>query len=57
MSVIDILTRVDFICKEYDKYDIEKQRDSNISVDVEIEALLQVTLFKFVTKFMWESVP
>ncbi|QCD97903.1 syntaxin of plants SYP7 [Vigna unguiculata] len=41
MSVIDILTRVDFICKEYDKYDIEKQRDSNISVDVEIEALLQ----------------
>ncbi|XP_027935771.1 syntaxin-71-like [Vigna unguiculata] len=41
MSVIDILTRVDFICKEYDKYDVEKQRDSNISVDVEIEALLQ----------------
>ncbi|WVZ07409.1 hypothetical protein V8G54_020755 [Vigna mungo] len=52
MSVIDILTRVDSICKKYDKYDVEKQRDSNISaddgfaklyasVDTEIETLLQ----------------
>ncbi|RDY00098.1 Syntaxin-71 [Mucuna pruriens] len=52
MSVIDILTRVDSICKKYDKYDVEKQRDSNISaddafakhyaaVDADIEALLQ----------------
>lgn len=31
MSVIDILTRVDVICKKYDKYDVEKQKDSNIS--------------------------
>ncbi|KAG4916321.1 Syntaxin-71 [Glycine soja] len=52
MSVIDILTRVDSICKKYDKYDVEKQRDSNLSaddafaklyasVDADIEALLQ----------------
>ncbi|GMI80982.1 syntaxin of plants 71 [Hibiscus trionum] len=33
MSVIDILTRVDVICKKYDKYDVEKQRDQNISGD------------------------
>ncbi|KAJ0028825.1 hypothetical protein Pint_35599 [Pistacia integerrima] len=33
MSVIDILTRVDAICKKYDKYDIEKQKDSNVSGD------------------------
>ncbi|KAI4300258.1 hypothetical protein L6164_033655 [Bauhinia variegata] len=52
MSVIDILTRVDSICKKYDKYDVDKQRDSNISgedafarqyalVEADIEALLQ----------------
>ncbi|KAE8717001.1 Syntaxin-73 [Hibiscus syriacus] len=33
MSVIDILTRVDVICKKYDRYDIEKQRDQNVSGD------------------------
>ncbi|MBA0693134.1 hypothetical protein Goari_010640 [Gossypium aridum] len=33
MSVIDILTRVDVICKRYDKYDVEKQRDQNVSGD------------------------
>ncbi|KAI3474660.1 hypothetical protein Pfo_029845 [Paulownia fortunei] len=32
MSVIDILTRVDAICKKYDKYDIA-QKDSNVSGD------------------------
>ncbi|XP_009767578.1 syntaxin-71-like [Nicotiana tabacum] len=52
MSVIDILTRVDSICKKYDRYDIDKQKDSNISgddafarlyaaVDADIEAALQ----------------
>ncbi|PKA63361.1 Syntaxin-71 [Apostasia shenzhenica] len=54
MSVIDILTRVDAICKKYDKYDVEKQRGdgSNIagddafarlysSVEADIEAALQ----------------
>ncbi|KAI4382330.1 hypothetical protein MLD38_008307 [Melastoma candidum] len=29
MTVIDILFRVDEICKKYDKYDIEKQREQN----------------------------
>ncbi|CAA7408746.1 unnamed protein product [Spirodela intermedia] len=33
MSVIDILTRVDAICKKYDKYDVDKQRDLNVSGD------------------------
>lgn len=53
MSVIDILTRVDAICKKYDKYDIEKHKDLNVSgddafarlyavVENDIEAALQV---------------
>ncbi|MCH95321.1 syntaxin-71-like, partial [Trifolium medium] len=29
----DILTRVDSICKKYDRYDVVKQNDSNISAD------------------------
>ncbi|GMY14727.1 syntaxin-71 [Fagus crenata] len=33
MSVIDILTRVDSICKKYDKYDVEKQKDLNVAGD------------------------
>ncbi|XP_027365275.1 syntaxin-71-like [Abrus precatorius] len=52
MSVIDILTRVDSICKKYDKYDVDKHKDPNVSgddafarlyavVDADIEALLQ----------------
>ncbi|KAA0044019.1 syntaxin-71 [Cucumis melo var. makuwa] len=52
MSVIDLLTRVDAICQKYDKYDIEKQRDLNVSgddafarlyatVEADIEAALQ----------------
>ncbi|KAJ6746662.1 SYNTAXIN [Salix koriyanagi] len=31
MSVIDILTRVDAICGKFDKYDVEKQKDLNVS--------------------------
>ncbi|XP_021609188.1 syntaxin-72 isoform X1 [Manihot esculenta] len=52
MGVIDILFRVDEICKKYDKYDIDKQRDLNTygndafahlyaSVESDIEAALQ----------------
>lgn len=52
MSVIDLLTRVDSICKKYDKYDLDKQNNANVSgddafvrlyasVDSDIEALLQ----------------
>ena len=55
MSVIDILTRVESICKKYDKYDVDKHKDSNITgddafarlyavVDADIEAALQVIL-------------
>ncbi|XP_059634196.1 syntaxin-71-like [Cornus florida] len=33
MSVIDLITRVDAICKKYDKYDIDKHNDLNISGD------------------------
>ncbi|GAB4844509.1 Syntaxin-71 [Ancistrocladus abbreviatus] len=31
MSVTDIITRVDAICKKYDKYDIDKQREADVS--------------------------
>ncbi|KAF5940718.1 hypothetical protein HYC85_021885 [Camellia sinensis] len=31
MSVIEILTRVDAICKKYDKYDFDKQKHLNLS--------------------------
>ncbi|MCO5550961.1 hypothetical protein L7F22_004456 [Adiantum nelumboides] len=31
MSVIDVLTRVEALCQKYDKYDIDKQRDQQIS--------------------------
>ncbi|KAK9153430.1 hypothetical protein Sjap_000910 [Stephania japonica] len=52
MSVIDILTRVDSICKKYDKYDVDKHNDLNVSgddafarlysvVESDIEAALQ----------------
>ncbi|CAK9164810.1 unnamed protein product [Ilex paraguariensis] len=52
MSVIDILTRVDSICKKYDKYDVDKQKDLNVSgedafarlysgVEADIDAALQ----------------
>lgn len=54
MSIIDILTRVDSIVNKYDKYDIDKQKDSNVSgddpfaklyaaVDADIDAALQVS--------------
>lgn len=33
MTVIDILFRLDDICKKYDKYDIDKQRDLNAHGD------------------------
>lgn len=56
MSVIDILFRVDEICKKYDKYDIEKQRQQNAygddafarlyaTFESEIDSALQVHSF------------
>ncbi|KAI7996975.1 Syntaxin-71 [Camellia lanceoleosa] len=53
MSVIEILTRVDAICKKYDNYDVDKQKHLNLSaaddavarlyaaVDSDIDAALQ----------------
>ncbi|KAG6484588.1 syntaxin-71-like [Zingiber officinale] len=52
MSVIDILTRVDVICKKYEKYDVDKLNADNVSgddafarlyasVDSDIESALQ----------------
>lgn len=53
MSVIDIIFRVDQICKKFDKYDVDKQRDLNAygddafarlyaSVEADIESALHV---------------
>ena len=54
MSVIDILTRVDVLCKKYEKYDLDKQRATDLvsgqdqfvklysTVEADIEASLQV---------------
>ncbi|GAY51475.1 Syntaxin-71 [Citrus sinensis] len=33
MSVIDLITRVDAICKKYDKYDVDKQKELNVYGD------------------------
>ncbi|GKU96772.1 hypothetical protein SLEP1_g9967 [Rubroshorea leprosula] len=33
MTVIDLITRVDAICKKYEKYDVDKQRESNVAGD------------------------
>ena len=67
MSVIEILTRVDAICKKYDKYDIDKQKDANIAGDdafarlysaiqSDIEAALQVTInFSLSLSLFWVS--
>lgn len=53
MSVIDILTRVDVLCKKYEKYDLEKQREADALsgqdqfaklytvIEADIEATLQ----------------
>ena len=54
MSVIDILTRVDAICKKYEKYDVDKLNADNVSgddafarlyasVEADIESALQVS--------------
>lgn len=64
MSVIDLLTRVDAICKKYDKYDIDKQKDSNVSgedafarlyavIEADIEAAEQVFLFLLPSQFIY----
>lgn len=55
MGVIDLITRVDSICKKYEKYDIDKQREANVSgddafsrlysaVESALETVLQVSI-------------
>lgn len=57
MSLIDILTRVDAVCKKYEKYDVEKQREFTgddafarlfAEVEDEIEAAIRVSFCLFV---------
>jgi SYP7 family syntaxin len=66
MSVIDILFRVDEICKRYDKYDVEKQRELNAYgddayarlyafVENEIDAALHVRSSSLIFLFDFES--
>jgi hypothetical protein len=60
MSVIDILTRVDVLCKKYEKYDLDKQRGAADSMsgndqflrlytvlEADIEAAIQVLFLLF----------
>ncbi|KAG0560891.1 hypothetical protein KC19_9G022500 [Ceratodon purpureus] len=55
MSVIDILTRVDVLCKKYEKYDLDRQREEDAAVSgrdefaklyAAIEADIEATLQK-----------
>lgn len=58
MTVIDIIFRAEEICKKYDKYDVDKQRELGASgddafsrlyasIDSDIEAVLRVCLLYF----------
>lgn len=55
MGVIDLITRVDAICKKYEKYDVDKRRDSSVPgddtfarlygvVEVDTDGALQVSV-------------
>lgn len=64
MGVTDIITRVDVICKKYDKYDLDKQKQVNIAsgasddvflrlyaaVDSDLHQLLQVLQISYIFK-------
>ncbi|KAJ9188310.1 hypothetical protein P3X46_003678 [Hevea brasiliensis] len=52
MTVIDLITRVEAICKKYEKYDVDKQKDLNVAgddafarlycvIEVDLDAALQ----------------
>lgn len=50
MSMIDVLTRLDAICKKYDRYDADKHRNDGdpfsrlyATVDAEIDAAIEVS--------------
>lgn len=66
MSVIDVLTRVDAICKKYDKYDVEKHRDTSVAgddafarlygaVETDIEAALEVSSISLLLLLIFEK--
>ncbi|KAF7143015.1 hypothetical protein RHSIM_Rhsim05G0183700 [Rhododendron simsii] len=42
MNVIDILTRVDAICKKHGNYDVDEHKHLNVSADTDTDAALQV---------------
>lgn len=42
MGVTDIITRVDVICKKYDKYDLDKQKQVNIVAGASDDAFLRL---------------
>lgn len=55
MTVIDLVTRVDSICKKFDKYDVDKQKNLNAAgddafarlyavVEADLDAVLQVNI-------------
>lgn len=70
MSVFDIIFRIDEICKKYDKYDIDKQRELNAhgndvfarlyaSFEDQIHSTLQVlscSLYKHVCSFKYKLI-
>lgn len=62
MTVIDVLFRVDAVCKKYEKYDIDKQRELNAYgddafarlyavVDSTIQQCLNVPFFSFFSSY------
>ncbi|XP_074332078.1 syntaxin-71-like [Apium graveolens] len=42
MGVTDMITRVDAICKKYDKYDLDKQKQVNIAAGASDDAFLRL---------------
>lgn len=55
MTLIDLITRVDAICKKYEKYDVDKQKELNVAgddafarlysvIEADLDAAVQVTL-------------
>lgn len=55
MTVIDLVMRVDSICKKFDKYDVDKQKNLNAAgddafarlysvVEADLDAVLQVNI-------------
>ncbi|KAF7153014.1 hypothetical protein RHSIM_Rhsim01G0163700 [Rhododendron simsii] len=50
MSVIDLITRVDAICQKYEKYDVDKHKEVNVSGD---DAFARLGVFLFSRSITW----